>query len=132
MRIATAAALALVTVLLALAGAAFLFAALYLWLATLMTPASAALVTGIVVLVGAAVVALIGRLLIGVRRVASVAPLAGAGRLDMAALMGSELGVAGTAWLREHLPQVALAAAGAGFLLGVSPRLRAALWRQLR
>jgi hypothetical protein len=131
-RIGTAVAVTLAAVLLALAGAALLFAALFLWLARVMEPALAALVTGLVVLAAAGIVALIGRMLVKARRAAPVVPLAGAARSNVAALAGSEFGVAVTPWLRAHLPQVALAAAGAGFALGVSPRLRAALWRQLR
>ena len=131
-RIGTALAVTLAAVLLALAGGAFLFAALFLWLARVMDPALAALMTGLVVLAAAGIVALIGRMLVKVRRAAPVVPLAGAARSNVAALAGSEFGVAVTPWLRAHLPQVALAAAGAGFVLGVSPRLRAALWRQLR
>jgi hypothetical protein len=131
-RIGTAVAVTLAAVLLALAGAALLFAALFLWLARVMEPALAALVTGLVILAAAAIVALIGRMRVKARRAAAVVPLAGASQANVAALAGSEFGVAVTPWLRAHLPQVALAAAAAGFVLGVSPRLRAALWRQLR
>jgi Putative Actinobacterial Holin-X, holin superfamily III len=131
-RIGTAVAVTLAAVLLALAGAALLFAALFLWLARVMEPALAALVTGLVILAAAAIVALIGRMRVKAHRAAAVVPLAGASQANVAALAGSEFGVAVTPWLRAHLPQVALAAAAAGFVLGVSPRLRAALWRLLR
>jgi hypothetical protein len=134
-RIGTAVAVNLAAVLLALAGAALLFAALFLWLARVMEPALAALVTGLVILAAAGIVALIGRILVKARRAATAAtvvPLAGAPRANVAALAGSEFGAAVTPWLRAHLPQVAFAAAAVGFVLGVSPRLRAALWRQLR
>lgn len=131
-RIGTALAVALAAVVLALVGGGFLFAALFLWLASVMEPALAALATGLVVLAAAGVVALIGRMLVRVRRAVPAAPLSGATPTDVAAVAGSELGVAVAAWLRAHLPQLALAAAGAGFVVGVSPRLRAALWRQLR
>jgi hypothetical protein len=131
-RIGTAVAVTFAAVLLALAGAALLFAALFLWLARVMEPALAALVTGLVILAAAGIVALIGRMRVKARRAAAVVPLAGASQANVAALAGSEFGVAVTPWLRAHLPQVALAAAAAGFVLGVSPRLRAALWRQLR
>lgn len=131
-RIGMALAVTLAAVLLALAGGGFLFAALFLWLASVMERPVAALVTGLVVLVAAGIVALIGRMRVKSRRAVPAAPLLGTVQPDVAALAGSDLGVAMTAWLRAHLPQVALAAAGAGFVLGVSPRLRAALWRQLR
>jgi hypothetical protein len=131
-RIGMVLAVNLAAVLLALAGLAFLFAALFLWLTGVMDPALAALVTGLVVFVIAGIVALISRMLVKVRRAAPAAPLARAVQSDVAALAGSELGVPSGAWLRTHLSQVVLAAAGAGFVLGVSPRLRAALWRQLR
>jgi cytochrome b subunit of formate dehydrogenase len=131
-RIATALAFPLAAVLLALAGLALLFAALFLWLVTLMAQPLAALVTGVVVFAAAGIVALIGRMLVTARRAAPAMPLAGAVQSDVAALVGGELGVASREWVHAHLPQVALAAIGAGFLLGVSPRLRAALWRQLR
>ena len=78
-RIGTAVAVTFAAVLLALAGAALLFAALFLWLARVMEPALAALVTGLVILAAAGIVALIGRMLVKARRVAPVAPLAGAG-----------------------------------------------------
>ena len=65
------------------------------------------------------------------RRATARAPASAAYPADVASLIGSELGMAGIAALKGHVPQVMLAAAAAGFLIAVSPRLRAAIRRQL-
>ena len=105
-------------------------------LALLLAPA-AALVCGVTVFVVACLVALIGRLVVRGRPAtpfASSAPsgIIGGAPPGVAAAIGTELGAAGSAWMKGHRPQVVLSAAAVGFLLGVSPRLRAALWRLLR
>lgn len=134
-RLSTTVAYIFLAALLALGGIALLVAALYLWLATLLQPALAALLTGVALFALAGLVALIGKLIVRLRYVpvAPVAPVVGSAYPAAAAsLVGSELGVAGMTWLRGHLPQVAVAAVVAGFVLGVSPRLRAAIWRHLQ
>lgn len=133
-------ALALVAALLAAGGTFLLFAALYLWLATLLTPAGAALLTALAVFLAVGLLLLFGWLSSGgrsarARRHAATLP-SGAAPPGMAppaaAAIGSEIGLASAAWLRDHAAQVTIAAAVAGFVIGVSPRLRRALWRVLR
>ena len=136
-RLGTSLAYGVLTLMLVLAAAGLLVAALWLWLATLLPPAVAALISGVVVFAVAGIVTLTGRSMVRRRATIPVQPLvgpAGSGAVPpgMASALGSELGAAGSAWLRGHLPQVVIGAAVAGFLVGVSPRLRASLWRLLR
>jgi hypothetical protein len=134
-RLGTSLAIALMVLLLAMAGIGLLVAALWLWLATLLPAPAAALVGGVTVLAIAGLVMVIGRLALRDRpsaRIAPAAPLIGGASPSVAAAIGSELGAAGSAWMKGHAPQVLLGAAAAGFLLGVSPRLRAALLRLMR
>lgn len=137
-RLSMSVALSLLALLLATAGIGLLVAALWLWLVTLMAPPMAALVCGITAFVIAGLVALIGRLVLRARSPSPVAPSAmsaavgGGAPPSVAAIIGTELGAAGSTWMKGHTLQVLLAAAAAGFALGVSPRLRAALLRMMR
>ncbi len=136
-RLSISVAFALLALLLAAVGIGLLVAALWLWLATQMAPPLAALVCGITVFAIAGLVALTGRLVLRSRSPSPVAPSALSGAVggapsSVAAIIGTELGAAGSNWMKGHTAQVLLAAAGAGFLLGVSPRLRAALLRLMR
>lgn len=135
-RLGLSLALTLLVLLLAVSATGMIVAALWLWLATFMTTSAAALICGMLLFVMAGLAALIGRLILPSRPITPVASYpagtAGGQPLGMAGVIGSELGAAGSIWMKEHAPQVVLAAATAGFLVGVSPRLRAALWRLLR
>lgn len=134
-RVALSLAFAVAALLLALAGCGVLVAALWLSLATLLTPAQAALATGAVVFALAALLALLGRAVVRGRprrqvpKAAAAEPLSGA---TAAALVGSELGEVGGEWVRANLGKVMLGALAGGFAIGFSPRLRNALMRRLR
>ncbi len=144
-RLVAALALILVAALLAAGGTAVLFAALYLLLATQLQPALAALLTALAVFLTALLLLLIGRWTTAPRRVrpsplgvaappgvaspGAVPPQGGAA--GIAAAVGSEIGVASAGWLRGHAREVVIATAAAGFVVGISPRLRRALWRLL-
>ncbi|QLH40246.1 MAG: hypothetical protein HWD60_16680 [Defluviicoccus sp.] len=133
-RLVAALALVLVAALLATGGTAVLFVALYLWLATMLQPALAALLTALAVFVTALLLLLIGQ--------RTTAPRARAPRLGVAAppgavspgvvspearpagiaaAVGSEIGMASAGWVRGHASEVVIAAAAAGFAVGVSP-----------
>lgn len=145
--------LVLVAALLAVGGLAILFAALYLWLETLMPPALAALATAGAVFATALLLLLIGRWKSAPPRARlrglGVATLSGSlaagapgsgpaggepppsAPADLAAAVGSEIGLASAGLLRGHAAEVVITAAAAGFIVGVSPRLRQAIWRLL-
>ncbi|MBK8174585.1 MAG: phage holin family protein [Rhodospirillales bacterium] len=128
---------AVIAAVLALFGVLVLIAALYLWLETKVDAPLAALLTGVIVLVIAVTVMLVGRLASrppSRRYSAAGARSQSAAFADasIAAAMGDEAGQAAGAWLRSHGPHLVLAAAAAGFIVGVSPRARAAIWRQLQ
>lgn len=144
-RLVAALALVLVAALLATGGTAVLFVALYLWLATMLQPALAALLTALAVFVTALLLLLIGQRTTAPRR--ARAPRLGvaappgavspgvvspeARPAGIAAAVGSEIGMASAGWVRGHASEVVIAAAAAGFAVGVSPRLRRAIWRLL-
>lgn len=139
-RIGTTLAWLLLASLLSLLGAGLLVAALYLWLATLFTPALAALLTALAAFAAAGLAAVIGRAVArgrSKRRRGAMPAAHGAAQgappgLAAAALAGSEMGAAGSDWARANAPKAVLAALAAGFVVGLSPRLRRALWRQLQ
>ena len=133
-RLAMTAGFTAVALLLAVTGIGLLVVALYLWLAILVEPPLAALLAAVVLFLLAATVILIGRAVANSRYRKAAARARAAAAVhpaDVASLIGSELGMAGITALKGHVPQVMLAAAAAGFLIGVSPRLRAAIRRQL-
>ena len=131
-RIGTTLAWLLLAIMLSLLGAALLVAALYLWLATLVSPALAATLSALAAFAAAGLIAVIGRALgRGGAKRHTAGPVAPPG-LAAAALAGSEIGAAGSEWMRANSPKLVVAALAAGFVVGLSPRLRRALWRQLR
>jgi hypothetical protein len=129
-RASAAMAFALLTIVLLLAGIGLLFAALYLWVEQFVAPQGAALITGFAVLALAGVLAVVVRALTKPRRdPRSRRTLSAPG---IAASVGSQLGGDAQTIIKEHAPQATMAALAVGFAIGVSPRLRRALWRLLQ
>jgi hypothetical protein len=129
MRFALAVGLVLVAVIFLTGAAGFLCAALYLHLASLMSPAAAAALTGLAALIVMAVLLILGRLVLA--KPAPQLPVAAAAApLDEAqitqaltTLLGGELGKS----LLQHPKSGAAIALAAGLAMGLSPALRGLL-----
>lgn len=119
-------ALALIGSVMASAGVVLVYAALFLWLEQTLSPAAAALLTGVAVLASAGMIALVWSLSNGGLRRKST-PRGGIGALINTAVAP---GAAGGERSRITLPVIA-AALAVGFALGASPELRVTLWQML-
>lgn len=123
-----------VVAVLMIAGALLLLAAAWLALGEVLSPTLAALSAGGVALVAAAVIGLVARGIHHHRRssaaatVASLLELAQSGRhQDLAAELGALLGRETASTIEAHPHQAVIAAAAAGFIIGINPRLRESL-----
>jgi hypothetical protein len=116
----------------ALAGAGFLCAALYMALAESLRPALAALITGIVVLATAVILLLRARSAMGGRPATGGGGTTTGAGPQSALDLGSAVGADVQSWVKGHAPQATVAALLLGVALGISPRLRRVLWRLLR
>jgi len=131
MRFALALGVVLVAAIFLAGAAGFLCAALYLYLATLMSPAGAAALTGFAALAVMGVLLITGRL--AVMKPASRLPatsVAAAPALDetqlaqaISTLLGTELGKT----FQDHPKSAAAVSLAAGLALGISPSLRGLL-----
>jgi hypothetical protein len=119
-------ALLLLACVLGLAALGFGCAAVYLSLSRVTSPPLAAAATALIALAVALIIALIGRSLAAKREQRPVA----SGPASLASLAPPRVADA-MATLRGHVPAVAAAALLAGFALGVSGRLRRAVWRMI-
>ena len=119
--------IALVAVMIALGY--FLFA-LYLWLTNYFVPPAAAAVAGAIILVIAALLALIGRAALrgSKRRDRNYASVSAEAAAEIGSLFGEK--VQGFAQMGKGTSL--LTALAAGFAVGVSPKLRALLWRIIK
>ena len=121
---------ALLIVLLAAVAAAWFFAyAIYLWIAEALAPPAAAALTGVAVLVGAIVIAAIVAAVFRPRRSTKIPILEG---YETVAGAGNLLGRKVRGLLDAHSLGGLIAIGIAGFVLGVSPRLRKLLLQILR
>jgi hypothetical protein len=125
--------LAMVAVLLLLA-LGFLAAALYLALARQLDPAWAALLTATAAVAMAGVIVLVVRVR---RRPAPPAATAGRGLgggapIGLVSSLGAQFGEDTARLARAHAGKAVGLALALGFAVGVSPRLRRALWRLLQ
>jgi len=124
-RIALSIAALLVMVVAAFIAVGFFALALYLYLAGSMPPPVAALITGTLVLLLAVVLVLVTRPRRGYRpRLSDAEP---ASARQSAAELGGELGRRLQDMARSHTTGSLLAALVAGFIVGVSPKLRSFL-----
>jgi hypothetical protein len=119
-------ALLLLACVLGLAALGFGCAAVYLSLSRVISPPLAAAATALIALAVALIIALIGRSLAAKPEQRPVA----SGPASLASLAPPRVADA-MATLRGHVPAVAVAALLAGFALGVSGRLRRAVWRMI-
>ncbi len=129
------AALALTLAAMALVGVAvgFFAAALYLALAAEVSPRMAALICGGVFVFLALVLLLIARGVLGRRKTAPHPAANGApASPEVAAELGQAIGETARVALRGKTPHMVAAALGAGFAIGVSPRLRRTILRFLQ
>jgi hypothetical protein len=135
-RLVTGVALMIVALIVMLTGLGFLFAALYLSLARVIEPAVAALAVALAAFLTALILLLIARRSGRPRRRSlRVQPAVGAapGAIeDSAAEFGMALAGEGRRLLKSHAISAAATALCAGLIVGISPRLRRALWRQLQ
>lgn len=122
-RWSTALAFLLFACLLGLTALGFGCAAVYLSLTGITSPPLAAAATAVIALALAMIMALIGRT-VASRPERPIAPRS-------ASLTAPELAADALASLRSHAPAVAGAALVAGFALGVSGRLRRAVWKMI-
>jgi hypothetical protein len=129
-RLAISIALILIALVAAMIAVGYFVYALYLWLAMHMAPPVAAVVAGLIILVLAALLALIGRGVVrGSKRRARDYPSMSA---EAAAEIGSLFGDKVQGFANMNRGTSMLTALMAGFAVGVSPRLRALLWRILK
>jgi membrane protein implicated in regulation of membrane protease activity len=130
-RLAISIALLLIALVAIMIAVGYFIYALYLWLAMYLVPPAAAVVSGLIVLVLAAVLALIARMFMrgSKRRDRDYASMSAA---ETAAELGSLFGdkVQGFAQLNKSTSL--LTALAAGFAVGVSPKLRSLLWRIIK
>lgn len=140
-RIAVGIALGILALLAAMTGLGFLFAALYLALTRVLDADAAALATGMAAFLVALVVLLIAksaaRPAARRHRLATARPVAAVdvppGSAEAAAAeVGELLAGKGREMLHTHAKGATATALLAGLALGISPRLRRALWRILR
>lgn len=124
-RFGAALMLALVLFAVCLVGFGFLCAAVYLALASEMSPPMAALLTASALLLLAALTGLIGGLLLRRKPPPATDPV------KLAVAAGEALAGSTDAWLRGLGPRGLAVALAAGFAIGFSPKLRQALARLL-
>ena len=131
---ATRLALVMIAALLALAGAGFLLASLYLALTEIASPPAAALLTGVIALVAAAIPILVLRF--RGRRGGAAAPSSSAqGRERDASdptAMANALGAELSAWVDRNSRTAVAGALLAGVLFGASPKARSELRKLLK
>jgi hypothetical protein len=123
-------ALVLSAVLTALVAVGYFMFALYLLLAQYLGPPAAALISGVIVLFTAVVFALIAGAMFG--RLARSGRDSVLGGAEAAADIGSLFGERVHDFAQSHRGSSMLAALIAGFAVGLSPKLRALLWRILK
>ena len=134
-RLGIAMACMLVAGLLALGAVFLLGVALYQGLLPEFSPAVAALITAGAALLLALIVVLIARAVSGRSRQSVVAgksrlrPPAG---LGIAGSLGQDLGEQATALVGAHARKAIMVSLIAGFVVGVSPRIRRTLWQFLQ
>ena len=130
-RLAISIALILIALVAAMIAVGYFVYALYLWLAMYMVPPAAAVVAGLIILVLAAVLALIGRGIVrgSKRRDRDYASMSATER---AAELGSLFGDKVQGFASMNKSTSLLTALAAGFAVGVSPKLRSLLWRIIK
>ena len=130
-RLAISIALLLIALVAIMIAVGYFVYALYLWMAVYLVPPAAAVVTGLIVLVLAALLALIARMFMrgSKRRDRDYSSMTAA---ETAAELGSLFGdkVQGLASMNKSTSM--LTALAAGFAVGVSPKLRSLLWRIIK
>ena len=130
-RLAISIALLLIALVAIMIAVGYFVYALYLWMAVYLVPPAAAVVTGLIVLVLAALLALIARMFMrgSKRRDRDYSSMTAA---ETAAELGSLFGdkVQGLANMNKSTSM--LTALAAGFAVGVSPKLRSLLWRIIK
>ena len=130
-RLAISIALVLIAVVAALIAVGYFVFALYLWLTDYLVPPAAAVVSGLIVLVVAILLALIsgGMLRWSKRRDRDHVAMSAA---ETAAEIGSLFGDKLQGFAQMNRGTSLLTALVAGFAVGLSPKLRALLWRILK
>jgi hypothetical protein len=130
-RLAISIALLLIALVTALIAVGYFVFALYLWLAIYFVPPAAAVIAGLIILVVAALLALIARSAMrgSKRRDRDYASMTAA---ETAAELGSLFGDKVQGFANMSRGTSLLTALVAGFAVGVSPKLRAILWRVLK
>ncbi len=110
-----------------LAGLGFLVAALYIAMARDMDPAGAAVITGVIALVGAGLLSVIGWLVLRSSAPPDKHDDQAPDAVKMAMAVGEALGGDLQSLAKHHRYGMIGAALAAGFALGVSPKLRRSL-----
>jgi hypothetical protein len=130
-RLAISIALILIALVAVLIAVGYFVFALYLWLTNYFVPPAAAVVAGVIILVVAALLALIARAFMrgSKRRGKDYASMSAA---ETAAELGSLFGDKVQGFANMSRGTSLLTALVAGFAVGVSPKLRAILWRVLK
>lgn len=130
-RLAISIALVLIAVVAALTAVGYFVFALYLWLTDYLVPPAAAVVSGLIVLGVAIVLALIsgGMMRRSKRRDPDHSTMSAA---DTATELGSLFGDKLQGFAQMNRGTSLLTALVAGFAVGLSPKLRALLWRILK
>ena len=125
-------ALVLSAVLTALIAIGYFMFALYLWLAMYLVPPAAAVISGVIVLLTAVVLALIASSLFGGLGVARRERDSTLGAAETAADIGSLFSDKVQDFASMNRGTSLLTALAAGFAVGISPKLRGLLWRIIK
>jgi hypothetical protein len=125
-------ALVLSAVLTALIAICYFMFALYLLLAMYLVPPVAAVISGVIVLFAAAVLALIASSMFGGLRLARHERDSTLGAAEAAADLGSLFSDKFQGFASMNRGTSLLTALAAGFAVGVSPKLRSLLWRIIK
>jgi len=125
-------ALVLSAVLTALIAIGYFMFALYLWLAVYLVPPVAALISGVLVLLTAVVLALIASSMFGGLGRNERGRDASLGAAETAADIGSLFSDKFQGFASMNRGTSILTALAAGFAVGVSPKLRGLLWRIIK
>jgi hypothetical protein len=130
-RLAISIALLLIALVAALIAVGYFVFALYLWLTNYLVPPAAAVVAGLIILVVSALLALIARSAMrgSKRRDRDYTSMTAA---ETAAELGSLFGDKVQSFAQMSKGTSLLTALAAGFAVGVSPKLRALLWRIIK
>jgi len=136
-RLVTSIMLMVLAAIIMLAGLGFLFAALFMTLTEYTSPEAAAAAVGLAAFLVALVLILLARRRRPRRRYAlrpqQALGATSSGQLEAdAAALGLRLADEGGRLARSHAKGAAVTALCAGLVVGISPRLRRALWRSLR